>query len=87
MVFKLILISIALVGIAFLLFSVKILIKKNGRFEKSCTAKHRVLHQKGIDCTNCGKDPMTCEVDNREHKILHSSKSAGLLNKLGKPLE
>lgn len=69
------------------MFSVKILFKKNGRFEKTCTAKHRVLHEKGIDCDNCSSDPLSCELDKKEHKILHSSKPAGLLNRLENPSE
>jgi hypothetical protein len=67
MLFYQILFIIVLTGIAVFLLNVKVIFKKNGEFEKSCTAKHRLLKEKGIDCTNCSHDPLVCKRDDDEH--------------------
>lgn len=68
MILKQLLVVIVIVAIAIFLLNIKMLFKKNGRLEKSCTAKHRVLHQKGLDgCTSCSKNPTECAIDEKEH--------------------
>ncbi len=56
------------VGISVALMNIKMFFKRNGKLEKSCTAKHRVLKSKGIeDCETCGQNPLECSLDNQEH--------------------
>lgn len=59
---------IVLVGLAVLLLNVKTILRKNGQMEKSCTAKHRMMNEKGISCESCGMDPLTCSIDDKEHE-------------------
>ncbi|MBC8342912.1 MAG: hypothetical protein ISR55_08705 [Bacteroidetes bacterium] len=62
---------ILLVGISVFLLNIKALFRKNGKLEKSCTSKHRLMHEKGLDCEGCEKGPMECDLDKREHQIHH----------------
>jgi|GEM_PF-1988676 len=59
---------IVLVAIAVFLLNIKTIFKKGGQLEKSCTAKHRMMDEKGINCESCGMDPMSCKQDNIEHQ-------------------
>lgn len=67
MFIKTLLLFIVFVGIAVFLLNIKAVFKKNGKLEKSCTAKHRLLREKGIECASCGSDPLTCGLDQKEH--------------------
>ena len=68
MLFKTILVFIVVVGLSVLLMNIKMFFKKNGKLEKSCTAKHTALSQKGIDsCVSCESSPMECGLDQKEH--------------------
>ena len=67
MFLKQLLLFIIIIAIAVILLNVKAFFKKNGKLEKSCTAKHRLLHAKGLDCEGCNKGPMQCSIDEKEH--------------------
>lgn len=47
---KLILFSAIIVGVAVLLLSVRVLLKKNGRFVKTHVSQSKAMRQKGITC-------------------------------------
>jgi hypothetical protein len=71
MFIKQLLVFIVLIGLAVLLLNIKAIFKKKGKLEKSCTAKHRLLHEKGLDCESCNKGPMQCSIDDKEHQTHH----------------
>ncbi len=74
MFLKQLLLFIIIIAIAVILLNIKALFRKNGRLEKSCTAKHRLMHEKGIECSNCAADPTVCEQDNKEHdSFIHTN--------------
>ncbi len=55
--FKLILIAIALLGLAFAGIAVKIIFKKNGEFAGTCASKNPLLNKEGEPCGFCGALP------------------------------
>ncbi|MEA3497260.1 MAG: hypothetical protein U9R42_14630 [Bacteroidota bacterium] len=67
MFLKQLLVFIVVMAIVVFLFSLKILFKKKGRFDRSCTAKHRILHEKNLDCKSCNIGPMEHKLDEKEH--------------------
>jgi hypothetical protein len=50
MIFKIIIVSIVLLAIAFTAMSINILIKKNGKFPKSQIGHNKKMREKGIEC-------------------------------------
>lgn len=73
MFLKQLLLFIVIVGVAVFLLNIKAIFRKNGRLERSCTAKHRMMHEKGIECSNCAADPTVCDLDIKEHdSFIHS---------------
>jgi hypothetical protein len=54
---KLILLTIALLGLAFLGIAIKIWAKKDGKFAGTCASQSPFLNQDGQACGMCGKLP------------------------------
>lgn len=54
---KLALITIGLLGIAFLGIAIKIWAKKDGKFSGTCASQSPFLNQDGETCGMCGKLP------------------------------
>lgn len=54
---KLVLLSIALLGLAFAGIAVKILFKKNGEFAGTCASNNPLLNKEGESCGVCGARP------------------------------
>lgn len=55
--FKLILLSIGLLALAFAGIAIKIIFKKNGEFAGTCASKNPLLNQEGEPCSFCGALP------------------------------
>ncbi len=54
---KLILISVALLALAFAGIAIKILFKKNGEFAGTCASNNPLLNDEGVTCSVCGARP------------------------------
>ena len=54
---KIFIISILLIGIAVLGISIKILLKKDGKFSGTCASNNPFLNKAGEKCSYCGADP------------------------------
>tara|TARA_R110001592_G_scaffold363221_3_gene681631 strand:+ start:27199 stop:27390 length:192 start_codon:yes stop_codon:yes gene_type:complete len=54
---KLILISIALLALAFAGIAIKIWAKKDGKFEGTCASNSPFLNEEGEPCSLCGAAP------------------------------
>lgn len=54
---KLILITIALLALAFAGIAIKILVKKDGQFAGTCASNNPMLSQEGASCGVCGARP------------------------------
>jgi hypothetical protein len=54
---KLILLTIALLGLAFVGIAIKIWAKKDGKFAGTCASQSPFLNQDGQACGMCGKLP------------------------------
>jgi hypothetical protein len=54
---KLVLLSIALLALAFAGIAVKILFKKNGEFAGTCASNNPLLNKEGESCGICGARP------------------------------
>ncbi len=54
---KLILLSIALLGLGFAGIAVKILLKKDGKFSGTCASNNPMLNEEGEACSFCGALP------------------------------
>jgi len=54
---KLILISVALLALAFAGIAIKILFKKNGEFAGTCASNNPLLQDEGVSCSVCGARP------------------------------
>lgn len=54
---QVILISIVLLGLAFVGIAIKILVKKNGEFAGTCASNNPVLQEDGAACGACGARP------------------------------
>jgi hypothetical protein len=61
---KVVLLSIALLGLAFAGIAVKILFKKNGQFAGTCSSNNPMLQKEGGGCSVCGASPeQKCKKD------------------------
>lgn len=59
---KLVLLTIALLALAFAGLAVKILFKKNGKFQGTCASASPYLNKDGENCSVCGARPdQRCE--------------------------
>ena len=54
---RLVLLSIALLALAFAGIAVKILFKKNGEFAGTCASNNPLLNKEGESCGVCGARP------------------------------
>ena len=54
---KVILLAIALLGLAFAGIAVKIIFKKNGQFAGTCSSNNPMLREEGAVCGLCGAKP------------------------------
>lgn len=54
---KLVLLSIALLGLGVMGIAIKILLKKNGEFAGTCASNNPYLNEKGESCSICGASP------------------------------
>lgn len=54
---KLILISVALLALAFAGLAIKILVKKNGKFQGTCASASPHLSNGDGSCSSCGSRP------------------------------
>jgi len=63
---KILLLTILLIGILFILLSIKIMIKKNGKFPSGRIGGNRELNKRGIHC------PQTQDkVERKKNKVHH----------------
>lgn len=63
---KLILLTVALLALAFLGIAIKIWAKKDGKFAGTCASQSPFLNQDGQACSMCGKLPeeQDCKKEN-----------------------
>ncbi len=54
---KLVLITIALLALAFAGIAVKILLQKNGKFAGTCASNNPMINKEGEACGLCGAQP------------------------------
>ena len=54
---QLVLISIALLALAFAGIAIKILVKKEGKFAGTCSSNNPMLQEEGVSCGVCGARP------------------------------
>ena len=52
-----ILLAILVIGVAFALIAIRILLVKGGEFRGTCSTNNPFLKQQGIDCPVCGAKP------------------------------
>ncbi len=64
--FKILLLTIVLIAIVFTLFSIKILIKKNGKFPKSRIGGNREMSKRGIYCATTQD-----KIERKKSKVHH----------------
>jgi len=57
LIFKVILIAIALIGIGFAGIAIKIWAKKDGKFAGTCASQSPFLNKEGESCGFCGASP------------------------------
>lgn len=55
------LLSLGLVGLFFVLMSVRLLFLKNGEFKGTCASQNPFLQKEGTTCGYCGKEVGSCE--------------------------
>lgn len=55
--FKVFLLTLALLGIGFAGIAIKILLKKNGKFAGTCASNNPMLNEEGAPCSFCGALP------------------------------
>jgi hypothetical protein len=64
--------TLALVGIFFILMSVRLIFVKGGEFKGTCASQSPFLNKEGEACSLCGKSPTTCDnntSDNQENEV------------------
>lgn len=54
---KLILLSTAILLVAFAGIAIKILLKKDGKFAGTCASNNPMLREEGVSCSLCGAKP------------------------------
>jgi hypothetical protein len=55
MFFTVALLSVAIIGLAFALLAIRILLKKNGEFKGTCANNNPFMQKAGVTCGVCGK--------------------------------
>lgn len=66
---KLLLLSIALLGLAFAGIAIKILTKKNGEFDGTCAGSNIKMKEKGIVCGCGNEEGCKTNLDNLDSKL------------------
>ncbi len=61
---EILLLSIVLIGLAFIGISIKLLVKKDGKFSGTCASQSPFLHNSNEPCGVCGKIPTSSECAN-----------------------
>ena len=56
-----VLLGIGIVGLFFVLMSVRLIFVKDGEFRGTCASQSPYLNKEGITCNVCGKEVGTCE--------------------------
>ena len=56
--------TLGLVGIYFVLMSVRLIFLKNGEFKGTCASQSPFLRTEGVTCNYCGKDLGSCDSEN-----------------------
>lgn len=69
---KLILLTIALLAVAFAGIAIKIWAKKDGKFAGTCASQNPYLNQDGEACGMCGKMPDEQDCENNPEPELRS---------------
>lgn len=54
---KLVLLTIGMLALAFAGIAIKILVKKNGEFAGTCASKNPMLNEENEPCSFCGAEP------------------------------
>ena len=53
--------TLGVVGIFFILMSVRLIFIKGGEFKGTCASQSPFLNKEGEPCSFCGKDPADCD--------------------------
>ena len=61
---EILLLSIVLIGLAFIGISIKLLVKKDGKFSGTCASQSPFLDNSNEPCGVCGKIPTSSECAN-----------------------
>ena len=56
-----VLLGIGIVGLFFVLMSVRLIFIKDGEFRGTCASQSPYLNKEGITCNVCGKEVGTCD--------------------------
>ncbi|BDD02707.1 hypothetical protein [Aureibacter tunicatorum] len=56
-----VLLGIGLIGLFFVLMSVRLIFIKNGQFKGTCASQSPFLNKEGEKCGYCGKEPEHCK--------------------------
>jgi rRNA maturation endonuclease Nob1 len=64
---KIVLLAIGFMAIAFAGIAIKLLVKKNGKFEGTCASNNPLLNKEGEACGLCGASPEEkCKSDDKQ---------------------
>lgn len=58
---QIVLLTLGILGAFFILMSVKLIFKKDGKFEGTCASQSPFLNPEGKTCSFCGNDPSECK--------------------------
>ena len=61
--------TLGLVGIFFILMSVRLIFIKGGEFKGTCASQSPFLNKEGEPCSFCGKDPSDCDNKNTTNEV------------------
>ena len=62
-----ILLSVALLALAFAGIAIKIIVKKDGEFAGTCASNNPMLQEEGVTCSLCGASPQEqCKQPDRD---------------------
>ena len=64
-----VLLAIGLIGIFFILMSVRLIFLKDGEFKGTCASQSPFLNKDGEACGFCGKMPEFCENKEPENEV------------------
>ena len=64
-----VLLAIGLIGIFFILMSVRLIFLKDGKFKGTCASQNPFLNKDGEACGYCGKLPDFCENKEPENEV------------------